>query len=448
MVAVFQNISNTEFTLNGIAYDKVFIALPVGQDAIRVVGVYDSCLCILGNTQIQDISVNGSTYGSITTLIQALKPLLYFIDDPGGGGGLPASHNYIGKKLYTLDLHGIDTTQEERQYIADTINRGDISWSVQGVPFTVLNGQEFLFRTVTAGSSGNLRIKTYGLYAMLPEVGGVGGTTISKEDIYVDGQENINVSGASDVVTHFGEIGSTPIEDKVNEGENGGNDPYDIQGFHVFDCLRSGTLHIYVFIGAPGLYGGNNMGTGGIMEAFEEDFMEITDDPAPDPGGSGIPEAPVNNEPHVRMNANWEKLFDFDLDSFENASNDPYARNSDLPTDLNELTDNQKLLLPAVKVLTQNTTLQENDNNIIFITPQYDITINPNTNDYGSSYAVAVKNPDQDNDIIGISKSGVQYQVNDESPVNSGTFTLSAGGTCAIVYSDVTKIFYIDGDFE
>ncbi|WP_417867944.1 hypothetical protein [Xanthomarina gelatinilytica] len=290
-VAAFIELNDSEFTLNGIPYDKTFIALPCGNNAIAVVGVYEGRNRILDNTPIADITVGGVTYGTVALLIAALKPVLYNYGEGTGGGGTGTT--YLGKKPYTLNLFGIATDQDELDYVAAAIQRGNGTNPLTAPAFECAVGQEMIFRTSTISGvvlgvgglpeSYTITTRDYSLYdATLTSVGGVGsGTEISRASIYNDGERKIyvGVEDIEDLVTHFGEIGSTPIEDKVNEGRNGGDDPYIIEGFRVFDCLRSGELFIYVFIGIPGEYGGVDMGTGGILEAFAEDFQDITDQP-------------------------------------------------------------------------------------------------------------------------------------------------------------------------
>lgn len=288
--AVFINVNDTEFTLNGISFYKVFMALPHGNNAITVVGVYEGRTVILKNTPVADITVDGTTYGSVATLIDALKPVLYNYGEAGGGGG--TSQPYLGKKPYSLNLSGITITDDELEYVAAAINRGNGTNPVTAPAFTCASGQEMIFETRTVqGTDQNdykIIVRKYSLYSMLTSVGGAGaGSFITKNDIYNDGYQVIQIGSSNndELVIHYGEIGTTPIEDKVNEGDENG-EAWNIEGFRVFDCLRSGELFVYIFIGPPGLYGGDDLGSDpDILEALPEHFQDITDQPIVNPPG-------------------------------------------------------------------------------------------------------------------------------------------------------------------
>lgn len=73
----FVDVNTEEFTLNGIPFDKIFIAMPVGSDSIQVVGAYESRNVILPVTPVSDIEINGTTYLTQASLIQVLKGVVY-----------------------------------------------------------------------------------------------------------------------------------------------------------------------------------------------------------------------------------------------------------------------------------------------------------------------------------------------------------------------------------
>lgn len=77
MAHIFSDVNDTEFTLNGIPYDKIFIAVPVGSSAIKVVCAYESRIEIMPVTDISEITVDGNTYLTQASLIQVLKYVIF-----------------------------------------------------------------------------------------------------------------------------------------------------------------------------------------------------------------------------------------------------------------------------------------------------------------------------------------------------------------------------------
>lgn len=73
----FVNINDREFQLNGIPYNKVFIALPMGETGIRIVGIYESRTQLVPPTSIEKVTVNNNTYGTVSALISAIKEIIY-----------------------------------------------------------------------------------------------------------------------------------------------------------------------------------------------------------------------------------------------------------------------------------------------------------------------------------------------------------------------------------
>jgi hypothetical protein len=77
MLARFQNINATKFSLNGIEFHKVFMAFKVNADYIRVINVYDSRFQLLGTTKFDQVEVNGNTYASAAELISNLSDVVF-----------------------------------------------------------------------------------------------------------------------------------------------------------------------------------------------------------------------------------------------------------------------------------------------------------------------------------------------------------------------------------
>jgi hypothetical protein len=72
-----QNIDIHNFTLNGINYKKIFIAIPVGNNHIKIICAYDSKLQLLPPTKVSDILVDGIALDNSESLINELSNILF-----------------------------------------------------------------------------------------------------------------------------------------------------------------------------------------------------------------------------------------------------------------------------------------------------------------------------------------------------------------------------------
>lgn len=81
MIAQFNNINSGSFSLNGISYYKVFIPVAIGNVAVKVVSIYDSRFELLPPTNLADIRVNGTAYGSVASLVNVLKGVVFDYPD-------------------------------------------------------------------------------------------------------------------------------------------------------------------------------------------------------------------------------------------------------------------------------------------------------------------------------------------------------------------------------
>lgn len=77
MAQIFSDVNDTEFTLNGIPYDKIFIAVPVGASSVKVVCAYESRIEIMPVTAVSDVVIDGNTYLTQASLIQVLKSVIF-----------------------------------------------------------------------------------------------------------------------------------------------------------------------------------------------------------------------------------------------------------------------------------------------------------------------------------------------------------------------------------
>lgn len=281
------DISTDKFSLNGIEYDKVFQSIPRGGTTIALVGVYDSRNVLFDNANFADVTVDGNNYPDIAQLITALRTVVW---NPAAGGIPPASAGYGGTALYFLDLTGIDTTQPERRYIADAINRGSATFLVgQYVPFTAGDGQIMAFQSSIQLNTDpvNPRIlkRYYRLKAPLVSVGGdTPVNTVNENGVIPDGQEEINPETNADLFIDLGAITSpNTVEDEFNLGQPPNptaRAAWIIDGERYVTCVLDGVDKLYRFIGVFGSYGGDDLGTDPqILEATDLDFLDLTGQP-------------------------------------------------------------------------------------------------------------------------------------------------------------------------
>ncbi|SOC79818.1 Fibronectin type III domain-containing protein [Salinimicrobium sediminis] len=111
MIATIQNISSSKFSLNGLEYNKSFIALKVGDNYIRIVSVYDTRLELVATTHFNQVQVGGTVHTSANNLINALTDVL-FSKAESSGGGLEPGGDFTG----TLNV-GTGSTTKYNDYL-------------------------------------------------------------------------------------------------------------------------------------------------------------------------------------------------------------------------------------------------------------------------------------------------------------------------------------------
>lgn len=76
MAVTIVNITDTTFTLDGIEYQKNFNSI-VSNDNVKIIGVYDSKVVLIADTNYAEYTVDGSSYGSALLLQAALVEVLF-----------------------------------------------------------------------------------------------------------------------------------------------------------------------------------------------------------------------------------------------------------------------------------------------------------------------------------------------------------------------------------
>lgn len=133
MTALFVNVNDDAFTLNGIVYDKIYIALPAGVNSVKVVCAYEHRNVILPATPYSDVQIDGNTYGNVTALIAALKGIVYkMASGEGGGGSSNVLTVTISGRVFRL-IKGVGNsleTQEINDIIEGYAPNGDFIYAV------------------------------------------------------------------------------------------------------------------------------------------------------------------------------------------------------------------------------------------------------------------------------------------------------------------------------
>ncbi|PHQ27699.1 SGNH/GDSL hydrolase family protein [Leeuwenhoekiella nanhaiensis] len=75
MVAIV-NIDSNTFSINGIKYKKIFVAVPAGSDSIRIVSAYDGRFEVLPVTKFSDVTVDGVTSATQVELISSVIDII------------------------------------------------------------------------------------------------------------------------------------------------------------------------------------------------------------------------------------------------------------------------------------------------------------------------------------------------------------------------------------
>lgn len=208
-----------------------------------------------------------------------------------------------GYEKIFLDLKGIDTTKQELEYISEAIERGKrVSPGVYGDIFSVSPiGRKPLFYTVTpsgvptigepvGSSSVSYIYRFYRVHKKGQDFGGNGGVFIGSSDISPAGSFTINGTennGSSDIYINLGDIGSSNVWDKFNEGKPSPNlgDPWFIKGLSIVSATQNGVSKKWIFNGnqflglEEGYWGGSNITDPNYLSAIEEYFELISDQP-------------------------------------------------------------------------------------------------------------------------------------------------------------------------
>lgn len=294
-MAQFVTVSSTEFQLDGILYDKVFQAFPVGNTKIRVVGLYEARTILIDSEEFTNIQIDGAVPPSQAQCISLLKDLIY----SGVEGPTPSASVFGGTKEIFLNLQGIDTSQSELEYIAQRINQGN-TFTDPASPF--LAGANQILQFYTSVQLNNDQTNSRFLkrwYRVKPYLNSVGGAnpvnTVSASDLMPDGREEVNPETNADLFIDLGDIGASEVWTAFNLGMPSPNDgdPWIIEGEKYITAVQNGSDKIWRFVGDDGAWGGDDVNDPGYLESTDIHFYDMGGEPGSDPGYSET--IPVRN---------------------------------------------------------------------------------------------------------------------------------------------------------
>lgn len=119
---VILNISPEKFSLNGIHYFKNFMPHVVAGK-IKIVNTYDSKFELIGLDDYSNYSIDGVNYSDVSTLQDALLPVLYSRNSLGYSSGVPPEvSDFYVKKMESTDFiadYGATTVIDKIDLIDD-----------------------------------------------------------------------------------------------------------------------------------------------------------------------------------------------------------------------------------------------------------------------------------------------------------------------------------------
>lgn len=95
MVAIV-NIDDNTFSINGIKYKKIFVAVPAGSDSIRIVSAYDGRFEVLPVTKVSEVTVDGVAAATQAELISSVIDIILNRISPSDVTGKLDKDGYTG----------------------------------------------------------------------------------------------------------------------------------------------------------------------------------------------------------------------------------------------------------------------------------------------------------------------------------------------------------------
>jgi lysophospholipase L1-like esterase len=263
---VFQELSVSRFTLNGIEYLKNYVS-SVHGDKVVVFNNYERKDTLVELTSYKNYTVNGSEYGSAEALQAALLSVIYNRTTLGGSNIVLSQDNIdvvIYMNFVSDGLSALDVVNSINSSVQTyTVNEQQSIW-VNAKSYTVTSkgvslNNTYIFKITNKGKG------VYGAgqkQLSINDVFFVSSNPVSSNDIENDPEtENIN----------FGNL----TDQKVSEWLNLKNPSFNIQpqdeGYTLFKGNINGQPKNYLFVGNAGQYGL------GQPASTEDDFQLLSD---------------------------------------------------------------------------------------------------------------------------------------------------------------------------
>lgn len=257
MIGEFINVNDREFTLNGISFDKVFLALPLGTTNIKVVGIYESRTEILKSTPVSEISVGGTTYATAADLIEVLRPILFnpalpTLPSPNVNNGI----NRIRGKYISQSLIDAQAGSNFEFKLRQAINAS--------ISFNVIADDLWYTNTIYNLGNGQYEARQYWISPSNGEPGTYGKDANPN---YFVTPKHIGLSNTSPPKGILGDVGATSILDTINS-----LDPaVETDETFVFTGTKDGEEFVYAYTGASSALGL------GETDAELSDFVIVSD---------------------------------------------------------------------------------------------------------------------------------------------------------------------------
>ncbi|PZR18859.1 MAG: hypothetical protein DI539_16095 [Flavobacterium psychrophilum] len=266
---LINSIDSTSFTLNGTRYVKNFVCVPAGQTHITIVGAYDTKLQILSSTHYNEIRVDGNNYGSQALVINALANVLF------AKTASSASFNQNNVGLFNTTLQYAFTTPSNTLTPAEIVNKINLTYAFAVSEVMTPYLFQFVRPALQEGSSTQIQKKTIWMFTGGKGTYGLNQTPVASTQFKMIFEGVLNPDDIIDddtaVITYLGEI---PDGDYIATANETSHDFFDTEYTYYFSYATDGVLYYVVFVGEPGLYGGDN------QMFVESDFIDSTNSDA------------------------------------------------------------------------------------------------------------------------------------------------------------------------
>lgn len=180
MQAVINSGGINTFELNGIQRERVFIALPLGDDSIIIVCVYNSSLVLLPPTNVSGIEINSIVYSTSKEVVESLNPILFTKNIVSPSGSVRSTSTTLE---FWNSLDGVVHVNTNNSPLTATSYQIDLASAVEGgmveIIFSGSSNPAFSGATIRKYEGNIVTQSEYSIYLR-----------------YSGGKVNINIFGA------------------------------------------------------------------------------------------------------------------------------------------------------------------------------------------------------------------------------------------------------------